>query len=179
MLRNPSQGMAASGGHAGHKDRSKPLASDWSAAAWLASVGIEQLLAGVLLGEDFGKGDDELKAMRTLGRLDRLEDELSARLVAGLGPLVALLALPALPAGADDIDESSAARNVKSLLQADPGEDLSRIWKLSESLAALGRPAIAPLRKVAPEADAPRRLAIGRALGFEGLLTTLSVRWSH
>lgn len=32
--------------------------------------------------------------------------------------LAILLMLPALSAGADDIDESSAARNVKQLLQA-------------------------------------------------------------
>ncbi len=81
--------------------------------------------------------------------------------------LVALLLLPALgarPLAADDIDESSAAKNVTNLLKADPGEDVSNIWKLSESLAALGRPAIKPLRQAAPGAKPPRRLAIGRAL---------------
>ncbi|MDF1702376.1 MAG: S41 family peptidase [Planctomycetota bacterium] len=78
--------------------------------------------------------------------------------------LAILLMLPALSAGADDIDESSAARNVKQLLQADPGSDLQRIWKLSESLAALGRPAIRPLRDMATEAKPAQRLAIGRAL---------------
>jgi len=81
--------------------------------------------------------------------------------------LVAPLAMTPLSVASarpDDIEESSAARNVKSLLQADPGSDLSRIWKLSESLAALGRPAINPLRKAAGEAETPKRLAIGRAL---------------
>ena len=68
------------------------------------------------------------------------------------------------PAGADDIDESSAAKNVKSLLEADPGDDLAKVWQLSESLAALGRPAIQPLRKSASEAPPPKRLAIARAL---------------
>jgi len=83
--------------------------------------------------------------------------------------LVALLLVPAFGAGRaaarpDDIDETSAAKNVASLLQTDPGQDLGNIWKLSESLAALGRPAIKPLRQAAPAAAAPRRLAIGRAL---------------
>ena len=78
--------------------------------------------------------------------------------------LLVLLALPVLPAGADDIDESSAARSVKTFLKDDPGQDLGRIWKLSESLAALGRPAIAPLREMASEGSAQQRLAIGRAL---------------
>jgi carboxyl-terminal processing protease len=65
---------------------------------------------------------------------------------------------------ADDIDTGAAAKNVQSLLQTDPGTDLTQIWKLSESLAALGRPAIQPLREAAPSVAAPRRLAIGRAL---------------
>ena len=76
------------------------MASEWSAAGWLSSVGIEQLLAGALLGEGFD-GGDELEAIRTLGRHDHIEDELFARLAAGLGPLVALLA-PRLRALATD-----------------------------------------------------------------------------
>ena len=78
--------------------------------------------------------------------------------------LVLLLVLPALPVSADDIDESGAARSVKELLQADPGGDLPKIWKLSESLAALGRPAIRPLREAAPKLEAPKRLAVARSL---------------
>ncbi|MDJ0522296.1 MAG: S41 family peptidase [Planctomycetota bacterium] len=81
--------------------------------------------------------------------------------------LAALLLLPALgtrPSSADDIDESSAAKNVATLLKAQPGDDLRNIWSLSESLAALGRPAIKPLRKAAPASNPPQRLAIGRAL---------------
>jgi C-terminal peptidase prc len=78
-------------------------------------------------------------------------------------PLSAL-SLSSASASPDDIDESSAARNVESLLQADPGQDVSSIWKLSESLAALGRPAINPLRKAAATVKPAQRLAIGRAL---------------
>lgn len=82
----------------------------------------------------------------------------------------ALLLLPAVslqPAAADDadeFDEATAERAINSLLSANPGEDLSLIWKLSESLAAVGRPAIGPLRSAAPRSIPPRRLAIGRAL---------------
>ncbi len=83
--------------------------------------------------------------------------------------LAALLLLPALDtrlvqAAPDEFDESTAAKNVDSLLKTDPGQDLGNIWKLSESLAALGRPAIKPLRKAAPAAAPQSRLAIGRAL---------------
>ena len=93
VLRKASQAVGSS--HAtGNTDRSAAaVASEWTAASWLGSVGIDQQLAGTLLGEGFS-GGDELEAFRTLGCLptDRLEDELFARLIAGLGPLVALLA---------------------------------------------------------------------------------------
>jgi hypothetical protein len=73
-------------------DRStSSAASEWTASGWLASMGIEQLLADALLGEGFGVGD-ELAAISVLGGSATLEDELFARLVTGLGPLVALLA---------------------------------------------------------------------------------------
>ena len=75
-----------------------------------------------------------------------------------LAPLSAV-DLSTASARPDDIDESSAARNVKSLLQADPGTDLPSIWKLSESLAALGRPAINPLRAAATEVVASASVA--------------------
>ncbi len=80
--------------------------------------------------------------------------------------LAALLLVPAVGdrlAQADDI-ETNAGRTIKTLLQENPGDDLTKIWKLSESLAAVGRPGIAPLRKMATAAIPPRRLAIGRAL---------------
>ena len=81
--------------------------------------------------------------------------------------LAGLLLLPLFgvrPLAADDIDESSAARSVETLLKDAPGDNLTNIWKLSESLAALGRPAIKPLRKAANESSPASRLAIGRAL---------------
>ena len=67
-------------------------ASEWGAAGWLASEGVEWPLANALLGEEFGTGDDELEAFRALGRSARLEDELLARLATAIGPLAAMLA---------------------------------------------------------------------------------------
>ena len=67
-------------------------------------------------------------------------------------------------AHADDIDEATATRTVKSLLAADPGADLRKIWALSDSLAEAGRPAIKPLRAAVGEASPTRKLAVARAL---------------
>ena len=50
LLRETSQAMAADGGRAtGDTNQSTPMAFDWSAAGWLASLGIDSLLAGALL----------------------------------------------------------------------------------------------------------------------------------
>ncbi len=68
------------------------------------------------------------------------------------------------PAWADDLDEATASRTVRTLLESDPGIDLRKIWKLSESLSSGGRPAISPLRKEAKAANPQQRLAIARAL---------------
>ncbi len=81
-------------------------------------------------------------------------------------PLLLLvpLLLPATPTRADDIDVSAAQQAITTLLQEDPGTDPRDLWRLSESLAATGKPAIQPLREAAPSATPPRRLAIARAL---------------
>jgi C-terminal peptidase prc len=83
-----------------------------------------------------------------------------------LRPLLAalLLGLAALPAAGDDIDEAAAARSIATLLEADPDADVRRVWSLSESLAAVGREAIRPLKESLASATPARRLAISRAL---------------
>jgi carboxyl-terminal processing protease len=81
--------------------------------------------------------------------------------------LAAFLLLPLLPAAAregDDIDRAAASRTVAALLKEDPGSDLRRIWGLSESLAAGGKPAIQALREATEGVAPSQRLAIGRAL---------------
>ncbi len=81
--------------------------------------------------------------------------------------LAAFLLLPLLPAAAregDDIDRAAASRTVAALLKEDPGSDLRRIWGLSESLAAGGKPAIQALREATDGVAPSQRLAIGRAL---------------
>jgi len=84
-------------------------------------------------------------------------------------PLGILLVLPPSGLRADDIDESSAQRAVKTLTAEDPGTDLTRVWKLSDSLAALGQPAIPALREtLAASPPANRVLATGRALVLLG-----------
>lgn len=67
-------------------------------------------------------------------------------------------------ARADEIDEANAQRQIETLLQDDPGTDIPAIWRLSETLADMGRPAIRPLRDLAPAAPPARRLAVARAL---------------
>ncbi len=80
--------------------------------------------------------------------------------------LLLVLALGLCPGvlRADEIDEAGAARAVRTLLQEDPGAEPAQVWKLSESLAALGQPAIPALRAQGREATPARRLAAGRAL---------------
>ena len=82
--------------------------------------------------------------------------------------LLGLLTMPflGLPgAQADDIDEDTASRTIKTLLESsDPGLDLRKIWALSDSLASGGRPSIRPLQTAMTEAKVPQQLAISRAL---------------
>jgi len=89
---------------------------------------------------------------------------MSRRLLLVLPVLALLLALPARPAPADEVEEAAAAKVVSTLLAPDPGEDIPRIWALSESLAGQGKAAIAPLREQLEGASPARLLAIGRAL---------------
>ncbi len=80
--------------------------------------------------------------------------------------LLGALLVPCSPADlrADEIEEAGAARAVRTLLKEDPGAEPAQVWKLSESLAALGRPAIPALREEGRAATPARRLAAGRAL---------------
>lgn len=78
--------------------------------------------------------------------------------------LALILGAGAPTAWADDIDEATATRTVKSLLETDPGADLRKIWALSDALAEAGRPAIKPLRSLVGEASPSRKLAMARAL---------------
>ena len=85
-------------------------------------------------------------------------------------------------AGADDIDESMAARNVEQLLSQEVSEDIAAIWRVADQLRKLGAPALPALREKATTAVAPHRLAIGRAMvqlqdytqGLDALKTLIS-----
>ena len=66
--------------------------SKWTAVSWLDSEETNKELAAAILGQSFVAGGDELAAMRALGGSATLEDELTVRLAAAIGPLVARLA---------------------------------------------------------------------------------------
>ena len=66
--------------------------SEWTAVSWLDSEETNKELAAAILGQSFVAGGDELAAMRALGGSATLEDELTVRLAAAIGPLVARLA---------------------------------------------------------------------------------------
>ena len=68
------------------------VASEWKAVSWLESEEANKELAAAMLGKSFITGGDELAAMRALGGSATLEDELTMRLAAAIGPLVARLA---------------------------------------------------------------------------------------
>ena len=68
------------------------VASEWKAVSWLDSEETNKELAAAMLGKSFVTGGDELAAMRALGGSATLEDELTMRLAAAIGPLVARLA---------------------------------------------------------------------------------------
>ena len=68
------------------------VASEWTAVSWLDSEETNKELAAAILGQSFVAGGDELAAMRALGGSATLEDELTVRLAAAIGPLVARLA---------------------------------------------------------------------------------------
>ena len=68
------------------------VASEWTAVSWLDSEETNKELAAAMLGQSFVTGGDELTAMRALGGSATLEDELTMRLAAAIGPLVARLA---------------------------------------------------------------------------------------
>ena len=69
------------------------VASEWKAVSWLDSEETNKELAVAMLGQSFVAGGDELAAMRALGGSATLEDELTVRLAAAIGPLVARLVL--------------------------------------------------------------------------------------
>ena len=68
------------------------VASEWTAISWLDSEETNKELAAAILGQSFVAVGDELAAMRALGGSATLEDELTVRLAAAIGPLVARLA---------------------------------------------------------------------------------------
>ena len=68
------------------------VSSEWTAVSWLDSEETNKELAAAILGQSFVAGGDELAAMRALGGSATLEDELTVRLAAAIGPLVARLA---------------------------------------------------------------------------------------
>ena len=68
------------------------VTSEWKAVSWLDSEETNKELAAAMLGKSFITGGDELAAMRALGGSATLEDELTVRLAAAIGPLVARLA---------------------------------------------------------------------------------------
>ena len=68
------------------------VTSEWKTVSWLDSEEANKELAAAMLGKSFVKGGDELAAMRALGGSATLEDELTVRLAAAIGPLVARLA---------------------------------------------------------------------------------------
>ena len=68
------------------------VTSEWKTVSWLDSEETNKELAAAMLGQSFVTGGDELAAMRALGGSATLEDELTVRLAAAIGPLVARLA---------------------------------------------------------------------------------------
>ena len=68
------------------------VTSEWKTVSWLDSEETNKELAAAMLGQSFVTGGDELAAMRALGGSATLEDELTMRLAAAIGPLVARLA---------------------------------------------------------------------------------------
>jgi carboxyl-terminal processing protease len=87
------------------------------------------------------------------------------RPTAALLPLWVLLLLPLGSAAAnDDIEESSAARQVTALLERDVAADVRAVWALSDQLRSGGRPALKPLRDALDAAAPAKKLAIARAL---------------
>ena len=68
------------------------VTAEWKAVGWLDSEETNKELAAAMLGKSFITGGDELAAMRALGGSATLEDELTMRLAAAIGPLVARLA---------------------------------------------------------------------------------------
>ena len=70
--------------------RAKKVATEWTAEGWLGSVGLERLVAIVLLGVGFE--GDQLDALRALGRSDTLEEDLRAQFLAYVEWFVGTLA---------------------------------------------------------------------------------------
>ena len=63
--------------------------SEWTAAAWLASEGVEHVLASALLR---GNRSGQLAQLRALGSSASLEEDLVDLLASAIGPLAAALA---------------------------------------------------------------------------------------
>ena len=86
-------------------------------------------------------------------------------------PWAALLVLAGLPfltspraAWADDVDQETAARGVKTLLAKASDADVPALWALSNDLKGTGKAAIPALHAALADASPAARLAIGRAL---------------
>jgi C-terminal peptidase prc len=78
-----------------------------------------------------------------------------------------LLVLPA-PARADDLDQETAAREIKSLLAKAPEDDVAALWGLSRRMAEAGKAAIPALREALEGAAPGPKLALARALELLG-----------
>ena len=88
-----------------------------------------------------------------------------------LVPWAAFLVLAAVPftpsprtARADDVDQETAARGVKTLLAKAADADVPALWALSNELKGKTKAAIPALRAALADATPAARLAIGRAL---------------
>jgi C-terminal peptidase prc len=85
-------------------------------------------------------------------------------------PWAAFLALAAVPLSspravrADDVDQETAARGVRTILAKATDADVPALWALSNELKGSGKAAIPALHAALSEAAPAARLAIGRAL---------------
>ena len=100
---------------------SSPIASEWTTASWLASEGVNEMLATAVLGPGFTKGGNELDTVRALGHSAALEDELLARLVDGAALLARELAPRLRALATDEVATSAEMQEKFSRFVADGG----------------------------------------------------------